>query len=55
MFCPYLIKSSTVATIINKDVDGDETGSIIFEHYGHYDCVREECGAWYDGKCNFKN
>ena len=53
MFCPYVLKTYIKATIIDNDGNGNECGHIISEQYIHEDCKKEECGAWYKGKCRY--
>lgn len=53
MFCPYIRKYFTRAILINYDEDMIEQGSIVSEQYINEECKKEECGAWYDGKCHY--
>lgn len=53
MFCPYVRKTFTRATIIHYNNDDIEDGSVVHEIYTNAECKKEECGAWNDGKCCF--
>ena len=57
MLCPYLMKTETF--IETWQQDPDENG-IVLEGlnvkknvYEYSDCQKENCGAYYDGKCNY--
>ena len=52
--CPYLRNSYVRIAFISYDQDGNEVGSVLSENYLNAECQREKCGAWYDGKCNYK-
>lgn len=54
MFCPYIRSSCSRIAVISYNQEGNENGSILTEHYANMDCKKEECGAWYMGKCNYK-
>ncbi len=54
MFCPYVRKLCTRATIIKYNQDNIEEGSIVSEYYQNEECKKEQCGVWNEGKCNFK-
>ena len=53
MFCPYVRSVYTRATMIDYDEDNIEVGSIISEQYVNAECKKEECGAWYEGRCRY--
>lgn len=53
MFCPYVRKYYTRATLIDYDEENIEKGSIISEQYINEECKKEECGAWFDGRCRY--
>ena len=51
--CPYVTKYCTRATIIAYDEDMIEQGSIISEQFVNEECKKEQCGAWYGGRCRY--
>jgi len=53
MFCPYVRKTCTRITKIAYNDQESENGSIVHEMYTNAECKKEECGAWYDGRCNY--
>ncbi len=53
MLCPYVRKYYTRTTLIDYDDENIEKGSIISEQYINERCKKEECGAWYDGRCRY--
>ena len=53
MFCPYVRKVWTRATHIDYDDEMIERGSIVSEYYINEECRKEECGAWYEGRCRY--
>lgn len=54
MFCPYVRNGYMRTTLIKYDENENENGSYIAENYTNAECVKEQCGVWYDGKCNYK-
>lgn len=57
MFCPYVRKSYTKITGIHYFETTDnvqvEDASIIHEHFENAECRKEQCGAWYEGRCRY--
>ena len=53
MFCPYVRKTYTRYTGIYYNEDNLEVGSLIHERYTNEECKKEQCGAWYKGKCRY--
>lgn len=56
MICPYNNRSATVievwSQITNDSSDDSKKGSVINKTiYERSECVKENCGAWNDGKC----
>ncbi len=54
MFCPYIQSTFIRTTLISYNNAGNENGSVISENYINKECKKEQCGAWYKGKCNFR-
>lgn len=55
MFCPYVRNACIRTTLIKYDNEGNENGSYyIAESYINAECVKEECGVWCNGKCNYR-
>lgn len=53
MFCPYVRKIYTRITGIGYNEDNIENSSIVHEIYTNEECKKEECGAWYEGRCRY--
>lgn len=51
MICPY--KKSIHTVEITEEIE-DKTIHTVREDYVHEQCLKENCGAWHDGKCEFK-
>ena len=57
MKCPYAVDRRTVA---QTSFEYDEEGVEIFRQTvedktaSFLDCLREECGAWQDGRCQYR-
>lgn len=51
MICPYRL-STVVIIDTNEEKEGKST-STHREDYFEQQCKKEECGAWYNGKCNY--
>lgn len=45
MFCPYMMKNYTKATLIDINAEGIEKGHVIYENYQYHECRKKECGA----------
>lgn len=54
MFCSYVRNACIRTTLIKYDNEGNENGSYIAESYINAECVKEECGVWCNGKCNYR-
>lgn len=61
MRCPYNIKSSTETQVWNQDYDSESEHeritngkSVTKTQHEMYNCVKEDCGAWHNGKCCYK-
>lgn len=57
MKCPYAVDRRTVAqTTYEHDEDGVLTFQQIVENNtaSFVECLREECGAWQDGRCQYR-
>lgn len=52
MVCPYRKSIHIVETNYEKD---DTTTKTYREDYMYESCAKEECGAWHDGKCNYRS
>lgn len=55
MFCPYVRSAFGRYTHINYDENENENGSMILEVYQNAECLKEKCGVWKNGECNYKN
>ena len=56
MKCPYAVSRHTVSqTIFEYDDDGKQTFQQTTDHNTaeFVDCLKENCGAWRDGKCQY--
>lgn len=56
MKCPYAVSRHTVSqTVFEYDEDGKQTFQQTTEHNNaeFVDCLKEECGAWCDGRCQY--
>lgn len=53
MFCPYVRKTYTRITGIGYDENCIENCSVIHEIFSNETCKKEECGAWYEGRCRY--
>ena len=54
MFCPYVRNTYMRYTGIYYDENNLEKGSLIYEKYNNEECKENECGAWYNGRCRYK-
>ena len=56
--CPYICKSKTETECWNQhpDDNGNVTKGITVRQYffEYEECLKENCGAWYDGKCHYQ-
>jgi hypothetical protein len=57
MICPYLVNTKKVIKITKKYNDDGQ----VAEHKETEDistqgaeCIKTECGAWYNGRCQYK-
>ena len=59
MRCPYACKAKTEyeTNQYEYNEDGNPTTYKTVRQYvfQQEDCVKEECGAWYDGRCHYKD
>lgn len=54
MFCPYVRNTYTRVVKIYYDEElQQEDGSILHEQYTNAECKKEECGAYFDGRCRY--
>lgn len=56
MKCPYAVSRHTVSqTIFEYDEDGKQTFQQTTEQNNaeFVDCLKENCGAWHDGRCQY--
>jgi hypothetical protein len=57
MKCPY---ENDIEQVNQTSYDYNESGQNtfyehkLFEHRTFVDCLKENCGAWQDGKCNYR-
>lgn len=58
MVCPYNTKSSRVVEQYEKapgeGPDEESSQRITVSSWEMMECPRELCGAWQDGRCNYK-
>ena len=57
MKCPYTVNMLVVEQVQNEyNSDGTHAGyqQITNTKREYIDCLREECGAFYNGRCNYK-
>ena len=55
MICPYVQNSHV---LIQKNARNEEFAELIdacniIEYWGNMTCKKEECGAWYEGRCRY--
>lgn len=58
MKCPYAVHRKTVTqTKIEYDEDGkqDSWTEVQNNTAAFVECQKDNCGAWYDGRCHYKN
>ncbi len=57
MICPYNLKTSTEvqSTTQTTDADGvpEKSRTVTQARYEYMECLKDECGAWQDGKCRY--
>ena len=54
MICPYNQTSHIMVNSYEHDEDtGELKTQIIKEFWGQCPCLKEECGAWKDGRCKY--
>ena len=56
MICPYVVTRQTIRQTVSEwNDEGQETGWMQVENNVAYpiDCARENCGAFYDGRCRY--
>lgn len=53
MFCPYVRKSYIKFAGIHYNNEQIEDGHLIIENYTNEECKKEQCGAWYEGRCRY--
>ena len=56
-FCPYAINRHMVQQTINEfDADGNHLGQQVIEHNtaDFLECKQSHCGAWKDGRCQYR-
>lgn len=58
MICPYICRTETQLQvwIQNPDENGTLTDgrTMTRTEYEYMECRKEGCGAWYDGRCQYK-
>ena len=58
MICPYnrMATKQVIQTSYTLDDSGNTTmtDQVVVEHHTLMECPEEGCGAWQDGKCNYK-
>ena len=58
MLCPYLLKTETHIEMWEQKPDENgvvENGiTVRKQEYVYSECQKENCGAYYDGKCNYR-
>ena len=58
--CPYHRVKSTQVFQRNNDLVDEETGiiksiqDVTIDTYILMDCLEEKCGAYFDGRCNYR-
>lgn len=59
MICPYRDKTETTIQKETYHLSNDNlnigTDIVTKTIYQPMECVKDECGAFYNGKCNYKN
>ncbi len=57
MQCPYNRKTETQCLQWTQDVNEDgiiERGQQVTRHeFGLMECLKENCGAWHNGRCHY--
>ncbi len=57
MHCPYLVETESCIEIWHQTPNESETitdgNTIRIVKHQYAKCVKEECGAYYNGKCNY--
>lgn len=51
MICPY--RMSTLVIVDTSEEKNNKSTHTHREDYFEALCQKEECGAWYNGKCNY--
>lgn len=57
MFCPYAVDTVTATqTTLEYDDNGNQTVANTVEKRKNrfLACAKEECGAWHDGRCHYR-
>ena len=53
MICPHNVKK--VYTVTQNSSDDDECNeAVTITKYTMLECPKEGCGAWQDGRCNYR-
>lgn len=58
--CPYNYKKVRTLTNWNENPINEETevktgATLSTTEHEYMQCVEEKCGAWHNGKCNYRN
>lgn len=53
MICPYSLKLRKTIVERCTDEDGKEE-TVEITAFARDKCAQEDCGAWYDGHCNYQ-
>lgn len=53
MICPHNVKKVCTVTQNSSD-DGECNGAVTITKYEMLECPKEGCGAWQDGRCQYK-
>ena len=54
MICPYNTKVDVTVTETETDDERGIVKTVTKTMYKMLDCHKEECGAWQDGRCNYR-
>lgn len=54
MQCPYLRGAVKEITQVTHDPDTNDQQTIFVQTYHYPECKKEECAAWNDGWCRYK-
>lgn len=53
MICPYNLMLRKTIVERYTDEDGEEE-TVEITAFARDKCAQEDCGAWYDGRCNYQ-